>query len=134
MKDDQLYLLHIQECIARIEQYTVGGKDAFLASTLIQDAVLRNLQTLAESTKRLSDGFKGNYPNVDWRKIAGFRNVLVHDYLRLDMERIWEILEEDLPSLKTKLQPAVREPKKPTARRRKEKTTAQAKRSRKKKK
>jgi len=50
VKDDRLYLIHIGECLARIESYITGGKDAFFASTLIQDAVLRNLQTLAEST------------------------------------------------------------------------------------
>ena len=65
MKDDRLYLIHIDECIARIEQYTVGGRDEFLRSTLIQDAVLRNLQVLAESTQRLSDPLKAQYPRVD---------------------------------------------------------------------
>ncbi len=55
MRDDKLYLIHINECIERVEKYiATGGKEAFMASTLIQDAILRNLQTLAESTQRLS--------------------------------------------------------------------------------
>ena len=55
MKDDRLYLIHVRECIERIEQYTLGGKDAFFTDAKTQDAVLRVLQTLAESTQRISD-------------------------------------------------------------------------------
>ena len=104
MKDDRLYLIHITECIERIESY-IGGKDKqqFLDSTLIQDAIIRNLQTLAESTQRLSDASKETISGIDWFKIAGFRNVLVHDYLGVDIERVWNILEKDLPALKKAL-------------------------------
>ena len=101
MKDDQLYLIHIRECIQRIEKYIgEGGRDAFMASDIIQDAVIRNLQTMAESATRVSDGLQEKHPEVDWLKIRGFRNVLVHDYLGVDLERVWNILENDLPKLK----------------------------------
>lgn len=83
MKDDRIYLKHILECIQRIQNYTGGGKELFMGSTLIQDAVLRNLQILAESTQRLSQDLKAAHPSVDWRAIAGFRNILVHNYLVL---------------------------------------------------
>lgn len=105
MKDDRLYLLHISECIAWIEEFSVDGREVFLKDRKTQDAVLRNLQTLAESTQRLSDSVKDAYPEINWRGIAGFRNFLVHDYLGLDLLRIWEIVEEFLPDLKRKLQP-----------------------------
>ena len=62
MKDDRLYLVHISECIARNEQYVAGSREKFMASSLIQDAVLRNLQVLAESTQRLSDSLKASIP------------------------------------------------------------------------
>lgn len=101
MKDDRVYLLHILECIRRIEEDTAGGKDAFLSSHTLQDAVLRNLQTLAESTQRLSESLKTCQPRIEWRRIGAFRNVLVHDYLGIDMERIWEITRRDVPELKT---------------------------------
>ncbi len=100
MKDDKLYLIHIRECIERVEKYTADGKDSFLASTLIQDAVMRNLQTMAESTQRLSNAAKQSHPEVDWYKISGFRNVLVHGYLGVDLERLWIIIERELESLK----------------------------------
>ncbi|MEN6338264.1 MAG: DUF86 domain-containing protein [Phycisphaerales bacterium] len=101
MKDDRVYLRHILECIRRIEEDTAGGKDVFFASRTSQDAVLRNLQTLAESTQRLSEELKMRHPQVEWRRIAAFRNILVHDYLGIDMERIWEIAQRDVPTLKT---------------------------------
>ena len=105
MKDDRLYLIHIGECIERIESY-IGGKDKqqFMDSALIQDAIIRNLQTLAESTQRLSDAAKKGMSKIDWSKIAGLRNILVHDYLGIDIERVWNILEKDLPVLKKTIQ------------------------------
>lgn len=100
MKDDTVYLQHILECIARIEEDFADGKQRFLSSHTLQDAVLRNLQTMAESTQRLSDGAKARHPEVEWHRIAAFRNVLVHNYLGIDVERIWEITQRDVPQLK----------------------------------
>ena len=101
MKDDKLYLIHIDECIERIESYVNGvDKKTFLDSTLIQDAVIRNLQIMAESAQRLSDNLKDSHSEIDWFRISGFRNVLVHDYLGVDVERVWYIIEKELPVLK----------------------------------
>ncbi len=100
MKDDTVYLRHILECIRRIEEDTVAGEDAFQASHTLQDAVLRNLQTLAESTQRLSDTTKSARPEIDWRRIAAFRNFLVHDYLGIDLETVWRIVQYDVVELK----------------------------------
>jgi uncharacterized protein with HEPN domain len=71
-----------------------------MASSLVQDAVIRNLQTMAESTQHLSDQLKESQPMIDWHKIAGFRNVLVHDYLGVDVQRVWNIVEKEIPVLK----------------------------------
>lgn len=65
----------------------------------MQDAVVRNWQTIAESTQRLSDGLKATEPEIPWRAIAGFRNVLVHDYFEVDLEAVWSVVEPDLPGL-----------------------------------
>jgi len=100
MKDDRLYLIHISECIERIERYTAAGRAAFFADTMTQDAVLRNLHTLSESTQRLSDALKARHPEVDWPSIVAFRNVIVHDYLDVDLAQIWDIVEHDLPDFK----------------------------------
>ena len=100
MKDDTVYLRHIQDCIRRIEENVAGGRDRFLESHTLQDAVLRNLQTMAESAQRVSEDLKATHPEVEWRRIAAFRNVLVHDYLGIDIERVWEITQRDVPQLK----------------------------------
>ena len=100
MKDDSVYLQHILECIHRVEGDTSKGKKHFLGSTTHQDAVLRNLQAMSESTQRVSDSAKALRPNVEWEKIAAFRNVLVHNYLGIDLEQIWSIVNDDVPTLK----------------------------------
>ena len=109
MKDDRVYLIHIHECIERIERYTEGGEEAFFTDTRTQDAVLRNLHTLSESTQRLSEALKTSHPEVDWRGIAGFRNILVHDYLGVNLSLVWEVVKRDLPHLKAKIQDITRE-------------------------
>jgi uncharacterized protein with HEPN domain len=99
MKSDKFYLVYILECLEKIKEFTEAGKDAFMSSRLIQDAVLRNLHTLTESTLRLSEGMKRFYPNVAWKEIAKFRNVVVHDYLGVNLDKVWKIVENDLPVL-----------------------------------
>ena len=100
MKDDRVYLGHILRCISRIEAYTGEGRERFISSDLIQDGVIRNLQTLSESSQRLSDRIKERYTEVDCKGLSGFRNVLVHDYLGVDLEQIYRVVEKDVPGLK----------------------------------
>lgn len=103
MKGDCLYIIHILECIERIEKYTLSGKTTFFSHSMTHDAVLRNLQTLAESVQRLSTNIRTAYPNISWVEISGFRNVVVHDYLGIDLEQIWMIIQTDLPKLKQQI-------------------------------
>lgn len=96
---DRVYLHHMQECISRITEYVAGDEALFRSSRLVQDAVVRNLQTLAESSQHLSDAAKGTEPAVPWRAISGFRNILVHDYLGMDLDVIWQVVSRELPPL-----------------------------------
>ncbi|MCP4337908.1 MAG: DUF86 domain-containing protein [Desulfobulbaceae bacterium] len=101
MKDDTLYQIHISECIDRILSYIHGmDESAFRSSSLTQDAVLRNLQILSESTQRLSDEFKSRHKEIEWHKISGLRNLLVHDYLGIDINTVWVIINKELTTLK----------------------------------
>lgn len=109
MKDDRLYLVHILECIDRISQYVAGGREVFLNDVKTQDAVMRNLHLLCESSQRISAELKAKHSEVDWRTIAGFRNVVVHDYLGIDLHRVWDIIERDLPDLKGKVETVLKE-------------------------
>ena len=98
--DDRLYLTHIAECIDRIEEYTVSGRDNFMANRLTQDAVIRNFEIIGEAAKRISGGTLGKVPEIPWRDVAGFRDVLIHDYSGVDYEEVWNIIENDLDNLK----------------------------------
>jgi uncharacterized protein with HEPN domain len=104
MKTDRAYVLQILESIRRIEDNTSGGREAFMNSHTLQDAVLRNLHIMAESTQRLSMAARDSQPAVDWRSLAAFRNVVVHDYLGVDLVQIWWIVENNVPELKTATQ------------------------------
>ncbi len=100
MKDDAVYLQHILHCIQRVEEDSSSGYEFFLASPTHQDAVMRNLQVMAESTQRLSESIKDKHPEAPWRAIAGFRNVLVHNYLGVDLDVVWDVVKRDVPVLK----------------------------------
>ena len=89
---DRMLLAHMRECIERIREYTACDRSRFEASRLIQDAVIRNLQTLTESSQRLSIEIKGSEPQVPWRDLAGFRNVIVHGYLGVDLGAVWLVV------------------------------------------
>ncbi len=100
---DKVYVHHMLECIERIAEFCADDEARFGASRLIQDAVVRNLQTLTESSQRLSDELKATEPGIPWRALAGFRNVLVHDYLGVDLDLVWQIVADELPGLKAAL-------------------------------
>ncbi len=104
MKDDKLYLTHIMECIQKIETYTEKGREAFMGDTQIQDAVIRNLEIIGEATKNVSDDLRKAHPDVSWRRWAGFRDVLIHGYIRVDIEAVWNSVERELPGLKRKIE------------------------------
>jgi uncharacterized protein with HEPN domain len=109
VKDDRIYLRHVLECIAAIALHTAGGENIFLTDRKTQKATIRELQELAESTNRLSQRLKVRHPEIPWREIAGFRNVLVHDYLGLDARRVWNIIRNDLPPLRIAMETLLRQ-------------------------
>lgn len=80
------------------------GKDVFLKTSHWQDAVIRELEIVGEATKNISDGLRNKYPDIPWRRIAGLRDVLIHDYMGVDLEAVWEITQKNLPTLKTKIE------------------------------
>ncbi len=79
------------------------GRDTFLKSRLKQDAVIRNFEIMGEAAKQLSDKVKQAHPTIPWKRIAGFRDVLIHDYMGVDVEEVWKIVERDLSGLKEKI-------------------------------
>ncbi len=98
-ESDRVLLAHMRDCLDRIFEYTRSERAHFDTSRLVQDAVVRNLQTLTESSQRLSSEIKGTEPQIPWRDLAGFRNVIVHGYLGVDLGAVWLVIEQDLPAL-----------------------------------
>ena len=95
MKDERLPLVHIYECLRTIESYTKSGREKFLEDRLIQDAVYRNFTIIGEASKRLSEQIRSKAPHIQWRRIAGFRDVLIHQYEGVDPIEVWLIIEND---------------------------------------
>ena len=109
-KDDLIYIEHIRESIKRILEYTACLQlDDFLGQTLIQDAVIRNLEIIGEATKQLSVEFKNKSPDIEWRKIAGMRDKLIHDYIGVDIWAVWAVVEKVLPEFKLKIENILRQ-------------------------
>jgi uncharacterized protein with HEPN domain len=97
--DDDLYIVYIAPCLRDIARYTTT-RSVFFNDLTTQDATLRKLQVMAESTQRLSTTLKVTAPDADWTGWSGFRNVLTHAYTTLDLDEIWDIIEQDVPRLK----------------------------------
>jgi uncharacterized protein with HEPN domain len=103
MRDDLARLLDIQEAIARIGQYTAKGRDAFDRDELIQTWVLHHLQIIGEAAGKLTAEFRAQHPEVDWSRIIGTRNILVHHYFGIDKDVVWEVVRHDLPDLESQV-------------------------------
>ena len=108
MKHDKVYVTHILECIQRIESYTHDGLDIFLNTPMAQDAAIRNFEVIGEAAKRVSPELKQAHPDVPWRRIDAFRDVLIHDYMGVDLNEVWNIAERELPDLKRKIETILR--------------------------
>jgi uncharacterized protein with HEPN domain len=94
----------ILECIENIRTYTDGLTfERFSQNQMIVDAVVRNLEILGEAAKRLPDDFRQKNPNVEWKKIVGLRNRIIHEYFGVDLDIIWRIISKDLPEFNSKL-------------------------------
>jgi uncharacterized protein with HEPN domain len=80
-----------------------------MSSRLIQSAVIWNWQTLAESSQRVSSNIKAAHPEIDWHRMSGLRNILVHGYFGIDIELVWQIIEQNLPDLNLQVAAILRE-------------------------
>ncbi|WP_206811310.1 HepT-like ribonuclease domain-containing protein [Paradesulfitobacterium ferrireducens] len=104
MKEDKVYLQNILECILKIEKYTSNGEEDFMTSSLVQDGVIRNLEIIGEATKRLSGNFRDQNPDIPWREMAGLRDILIHNYMGVDLRTVWNVVVRELPRLKPQLE------------------------------
>lgn len=99
-RDELLYLEDIQESCEKVKRFTKGMKyKDFVQNELHFDAVLRNLEIIGEAVKNISEETQQKYPQMKWRKIAGFRNIVAHEYFGVNEETVWDIVENEIPSL-----------------------------------
>ena len=109
MKSDRTYLLHIRDAVERIEQYASHGHEAFLHEYHWQDGIVRQLEIVGEATKHLSAEFRQAHPRIPWQRIAGLRDVLIHDYMGVDLTAVWDIVQNRVPELKAHVLAALEE-------------------------
>ena len=109
MSDDRLYLEHIRQAIEKILSYSATGRDDFLGNTLIQDGVVRNFEIIGEASKHLSDAAKARCPEVPWRRVAGFRDILIHNYMGVDAREVWNVIDAHLPILRRAVEELLKE-------------------------
>ncbi len=97
-------LQDIHDAIAQIEVEQVKGRAAFDESSLIQVWKVHHLMIIGEAVRSIDPAVRQRYPSIPWRQIAGMRNILVHDYFRINQEIVWETVEKHLPPLKAEIQ------------------------------
>lgn len=100
MRDNRERLQDILEAIAQIEKYVVRGEAEFEQNELIQIWIVHHLQIIGEACNSLSQKLTNKYTKVPWAEIVAFRNILIHEYFRVDLKAVWRIVERDLPDLK----------------------------------
>jgi uncharacterized protein with HEPN domain len=104
VKDDLLYIHHMLERCQRIGRFVKHGKERFLAAEELQDAVIRNIEVIGEAAKRVSPSFRERLPTLDWRRICGMRDVLIHDYIGVDLDEVWKVAVNRIPELEAALE------------------------------
>ena len=104
-KDPQVFIDHILECI-KLVGYYLHDKTAedFMASTQLQDAVIRRIEIIGEATKNLPQEFKEKHPDIPWKEMAGMRDIIVHEYFGVDLKLTWRVASEDIKGLKARLE------------------------------
>ena len=103
-RDLRLFFEDIVESINKIEEYTKGiAEDEFYRNTQIQDAVLRRLEIIGEAVKHIPKRLRDKRPDIPWKKIAGTRDILTHEYFGVHLRNVWKIIQEDLVDLKSRM-------------------------------
>lgn len=103
-RDIRVYLEDVLESIEKIEEYIKPiTENDFYKNTQVQDAILRRLEIVGEAVKNVPQEVRDKYPEIPWKRIAGIRDVLIHQYFGVSLERTWKVIKEDIIDLKNKI-------------------------------
>lgn len=109
-RDSRVYLEDIIEATRKIKAYTGGlSKAAFLDDEKTFDAVVRNLEVIGEAVKKLPEDLRAKHSTLEWKKIAGLRDILIHEYFGLDAEIVWDIVQNKIPALDQEVRQMLKE-------------------------
>jgi len=101
-RDMRLYIQDILESMEAIEEYVQSTtEEQFYRNRQVQDAVLRRLEIIGEAVKNLDEDFRNRYPEIPWKKVAGLRDVLIHEYFGVSLKRVWRVIKIDLVDMKS---------------------------------
>jgi uncharacterized protein with HEPN domain len=107
-KDNLVYIDDVLDAIKKIKKYTRGvTKSEFMKNGLVIDAVIRNLEIIGEASSKLSPSFTHEHEDIEWRKIIGMRNRIIHSYDTVDPEIVWDVIKHELSELEGKLKKVV---------------------------
>lgn len=109
MTNPRLLLVDILEHARRVQRYAAEGHEAYEASTMIQDAILRNLEVIGEAAKGIDEEHRRRWPDVPWRRMAGLRDILIHAYRDVDVDAVWEASQDSVPDLIPRIEAILRE-------------------------
>ncbi|MBU3923582.1 MAG: DUF86 domain-containing protein [Nanoarchaeota archaeon] len=105
MRKENMYLKDILESISNIMEFVKGfSKEDFMGDKKTQSAVVRELEIIGEAVKNISEETREKYPEIEWRNIAGARDVFIHGYFKVDNERVWDVVENYLKGLREKIE------------------------------
>jgi len=103
-RDETLFLEDILDSINAIEEFSKNmDKKELISSRLKQNAIIREIEIIGEAAKNISKTIKNKYPEIEWKKIVGTRDIIIHAYFGIDFNAVWDIIKKDLPDLKTKI-------------------------------